>query len=59
MPEDTPTQASGYKKKLKVEKGGRGTGKGAELGLRTTDGSGSGQLQKWGNVAEKKNARKG
>lgn len=42
-----------------MEKGGRGIGKGAELGLRPTDGPGSGQLQKWGNVAEENNVRKG
>jgi hypothetical protein len=57
--EDTLSQASGYKNKLKVEKCGRGIQKVAELGLRSIDGSGSGQLQNWGNVAEKKNPRKG
>jgi len=42
-----------------VEKGGRGIQKGAELGLRPTDCSGNGQLQKWGNVDKEKNVRKG
>jgi hypothetical protein len=57
--EDTPAQASGYKNKLKVEKCGRGIEKVAELSLRPINGSKSGQLQKWGNVAKEKNAWKG
>lgn len=58
MSEDTPAQASGQKNKPKVEKGGRGIGKGAELGLLPSNGYGSGQLQNWGRVAEEKNVRK-